>query len=265
MTATVYDLLPLNTDPPLNLYSSPDAFVPNRVTEYFIKALERNLTDNVDVAFDIGSGTAPIAIAIALKNKAKKVYAVEPSLVNGELARMNIEKYGLENRITFFTGEYFDSLKDLGIKADVITADVSGIARVPSKVLCWYSDQVPCAGEDGTDIICEMLKRAPLYSKKDTMIIFPVATDLSAGEKIIDSAKRYFNVVENALWNESDGIKSKSEERFHPQYIWFPLLEEQVQKINEGYNGNLPDFINMQEIRGRKFWRGQILYAKNPK
>ncbi len=252
--------LTLKTDPPLEIYSSENAFTPNRITDYFIRAVQKNLRENVGVAFDIGSGVAPIAIY--LSRKANRVYAVEPSLVNTELAEINIRKHGLEDRISFFRGEYFDPLKNLGIKADVITADVSGIARIPSKVLCWYSDEVPCAGEDGTDIICEMLRRAPKYCKNSTLLIFPVATDLSAGERIINTAHQHFNIVENALVKDEKRANSKL---FDPTYAWFPLREEQVKKIIDGYNGKLPSFINLQEIRGRKFWRGQIFYAKDPK
>ena len=140
-------------------------------------------------------------------------------------------------------------LKD--VRADVVIGDVSGIATPVSYALNWYSTKVPTGGDDGTEVICEFLKRASRGPvKPNVRVYFPVAVDLSDKDKILDTVSKNFNKVENA-WKK--------------EYIEFPLSEPEVQAIHDVYEGRVPRFINVQKSRKGSFWRGQILMATYPK
>ena len=234
-------------NPPLELYVKKDSFYPNPTTVRFARAIDITAGD---IVYDIGTGVGPLAIMSAMK-KAYEVHGVDPVKEHCELARENIKKYNLDKIVSIYHGEYFDPIDenpDIKCKeADVIIGDVSGIADQISKALGWYSNQVPTGGDDGSNIISEFLNRAPNYLRPNGSVYFPVAVDLSNSDRIYESATRNFKNVENT------GIK---------EYIEFPLTDEQIEQINMAYNGDIPDYITIQEkSNGKKFWRGQVLKA----
>lgn len=251
-----------------DIYNTDRSFRPNRVTENFLDALDLDLSGKV--VYDIGSGTGVIALGEAYRD-AKIVYAVEPSLANFELCKKNIENHGLEDKIIPLNCEYFSLLNEVP-KADRISADVSGIPNKAGRGLGWYSNDVNPGGAKGSEITCELLIRAPNYLKKDGKLYFPTADDLLDANEILDIARDNFEVVENALctpeqlneWNkkasESNGRLWKS-----PEYVWFPLRPEDINNLEKAYDGKIPDTINIQEIKGRTFWRGRIHVAMGPK
>ena len=239
------------TNPPLELVGEEGSFCPNPVTVRFARCLDIHFNDTV---FDIGTGIGPLAIYAAL-NTSGRVYGVDPVEMHVRCARMNVERYGLEDRVSVYKGKYFEpfeqeeELKD--VRADVVIGDVSGIATPVSYALNWYSTKVPTGGDDGTEVICEFLKRASRGPvKPDVRVYFPVAVDLSDKDKILDAVSKNFNKVENA-WKK--------------EYIEFPLSEPEVQAIHDVYEGRVPRFINVQKSRKGSFWRGQILMATYPK
>ena len=233
------------TDPPLELFISEEAFHPNPTTVRFSRAVK---VREGDVVFDIGTGVGPLAI-MAAKLGASHVYAVDPVPLHCELARMNVEKYGLSDRITVLHGAFFepidrcDALADK--HADVIIGDVSGIADGVARALGWYSEVVPTGGEDGTDVIIDLLQRAKDYLAPGGSLVFPVALDLSDGDKIFEAARTIYPRVENALERPN---------------VTFPVTDEEMAAIEAVYDGNVPSFITIQTGR-RTHWRGQIWRA----
>lgn len=238
------------TDPPLELYTAPQAFQPNPTTVRFARAMQ---VKPGDVVFDIGTGIGPLAIKAAMDG-ASAVYAVDPVPLHCELARRNVAKYDLQDRVHVHQGAFFgpfesdQALKDL--RADVLMGDVSGIAEGVSHALGWYSSEVPTGGYDGTAVILQLLDNAGRYLAPDGKLYFPVAVDLSDGAKIEAAARERFQTVDNALRRE---------------YVDFPLGEAEVEAIEKAYDGNPPDFINIQRNGRRVFWRGQIWVAAGPR
>ncbi|MFW6059451.1 MAG: radical SAM protein [Phycisphaeraceae bacterium] len=236
------------TDPPLELETDDNTFQPNPTTVRFGRAMH---IAPGDVVFDIGTGIGPLAIT-AGQSGAARVIGVDPVPAHCRLARRNVARYGLEQLIRIEQGRFFEPFEtnpDLnGLRADVIVGDVSGIADVAGRALGWYPADVPVGGPDGTDVILQLLEQAPRYLVPHGRLYFPVAVDLSDGQKIVEAAHRFFGRVENAL--------SKP-------YVDFPLTPEQVNTLHDAYGGELPAFIQVQQGR-RPYWRGQILVAMEP-
>lgn len=236
------------TDPALDLFIAEKAFRPNPTTVRFARTVR---VEQGDVVFDIGTGIGPLAIKAALDG-ARHVYAVDPVPMHCELARMNVAKYGLQDKVSVHEGNFFEpfdtdpALK--GVKADVIIGDVSGIADPVARALGWYSDEVPTGGEDGTDVIIELLRRAKKYLNPGGSMYFPIAVDLSDSGKIIDAAQSLFATVVNAMDRPS---------------VIFPISEPEMQAIQQVYGSHQPSYINIQQDR-RPHWRGQIWKATNP-
>lgn len=238
----------IRTDPPLELFIAEKAFRPNPTTVRFARAVR---IQPGDVVFDLGTGIGPLAIKAALDG-ARLVYGVDPVTLHCELARMNVVKYGLQDKVTIHQGNFFEPFELepalTGTLADVMIGDVSGIADPVARALGWYSDQVPAGGADGTEVIIDLLRRAPEFLSLRGVLYFPIAVDLSDSAKVLDAAREVFADVTNAMDKPT---------------IQFPLSDAELQAIDNAYGGHRPSYINIQPGR-RPFWRGQIWKASNP-
>lgn len=255
-TETSRTVLSRVTDPPLELYTSDEAFRPNPTTVRFARVVH---VKPGDVVFDIGTGIGPLAIKAALDG-AREVHGVDPVPMHCEFARRNAAKYGVASRVTIHQGRLFDPLRapagsngcgatGPARQADIIIGDVSGIADPIAHALGWYSSEVPAGGPDGADLIVAMLTGAAEFLRPGGRVYFPVAMDLSNEARIRDAASSAFASVENAL---------------DKPWVEFPLSESEVRAIHEAYAGCLPGYVHIHQGR-RPFWRGQILAASRPR
>ena len=238
-------------NPPLELYTSPKAFRPNPTTVRFARTVR---IKEGDIVFDIGTGIGPLAIKAAMDG-ARHVYGVDPVPMHCELARMNAAKYGMENRISTYDGclfEPFETESELrGLKADVIIGDVSGIADPVARALGWYSDEVPTGGEDGTDVIIELIRKSTAYLARGGCMYFPIAVDLSDSDKILNAARECYAELVNAMDRPT---------------TQFPMSPQEMQAIENTYGSRRPSYINIQSPEShRPFWRGQIWKASQPR
>ena len=120
------------------LVSENELFMPNATTRLFSKAIRIN---SGDIVFDIGSGVGPLAIWAA-KEQSSQVYAVEIVKEQCELLRQNVIKNEVSDKVKYYQGRFFDPIPK-NVKANVIIADVSGIAEGPARVLGWYPPSIP--------------------------------------------------------------------------------------------------------------------------
>jgi len=237
------------TDPPLELLIADGAFRPNPTTVRFARTVR---IARGDVVFDIGTGIGPLALMAALAG-AVQVHGVDPVPLHCELARKNVARYELQEKVHIHQGPFFEPLamhpETTDLKANVIIGDVSGIADTVAHALGWYSDSVPTGGEDGTDVIIDLLDHTEPYLAEGGTIYFPVAIDLCDDAKILDDARTRFSIVTNAMVRPTTN---------------FPMTDTEVHAVYDAYHDHLPDYINIQSGR-RPFWRGQIWKASSPR
>lgn len=231
----------------LELYGHPDLFTPNPITTRFSRAVE-SVSDAI--VFDIGTGIGPLAIWAGLEG-AKEVYAIDPLPEHIKVARLNIKKYGLEEKVHAYEGNIFSTPEDIleGKKADIIIGDVSGIADRVARVLEWYPKNVPTGGEDGTDVVTALLESAPQYLTEGGVLYFAISIGLSDHTRVMDVANKHFSSVTPL--------------REAP--LFFPFSEDEVNALEGAYNDSHPDFIKIIKQSGRLGWQGQMYRASNSK
>ena len=78
---------------------------------------------------------------------------------------------------------------------DLIIESISAIAKKVATISPWYRNEIPCdCGEDGTDLVNEVLKATRNHLKKNGKLIFPIVT-LSNKQKILRTANKNFKNV----------------------------------------------------------------------
>ncbi len=214
-------------------------FVPNAVSRLFSKCVRIEAGDTV---FDIGTGVGVLAVWAGLQSAAE-IHAVDPVEQHCELAERNVAAHALEGKVQVYHGSLFDPLPK-GLGADVIIGDVSGIADAPGKALGWYSDDVPTGGSDGTEVVSELIRRAPPYLKDGGRLYFPLAVGLSDGDRVLAAAESCFAQVKQVV------------------DVWFPLSEEEYRLCC----GCLPPHMlgKLQRRGSRMAWNGHIYEATSP-
>jgi len=116
---------------------------------------------------DVGTGSGCIAIALALKLPAARVTAVDISPVALALARLNAERHGVSNRVTFIQGDLLANLPPAGRLISNYQLLIANLPYIPSDEF----RRLPVArhepalaldgGPDGLALIRRLLSDAP--------------------------------------------------------------------------------------------------------
>jgi methylase of polypeptide subunit release factors len=222
------------------LVAENELFMPNQTTRLFTKAVD--ITEG-DIVFDIGSGVGPLAIWAGYE-PSLNVYGVEIVPEQCHVARENIRRHHLQDKVQVYEGSMFEPLpaevKEEG--ADVIIADVSGISEQIARMLEWYPRRIPTGGRDGTEITKAVIDQARKYLRKGGRLYFPMA-GLSNYMSIIEKAKSSYNsLIERINVN-------------------FPLSKKQVEGIADDAD---PGTYSLETKGSRSTWKGWIIEATSP-
>lgn len=130
---------------------------------------------------DIGTGCGNLAICIALEVENCKIFATDISHEALEVARSNIDRYGLGDRVSIHCGDLFDPLVELDIEGsiDLIVCNPPyipsrSVNNLPSSIIDYEPRTALDAGPFGMDIIMGLIENSYRYLKKDGSLMFEV-------------------------------------------------------------------------------------------
>ncbi|QFY44493.1 methyltransferase [Candidatus Methylospira mobilis] len=175
----------------ITLASAPGVFTPNMTTSLLIQAVGSTVGEPVDL-LDLGCGTGVVGVALYQQGLIKtKVSASDLSEAAVKCSRDNFERYACPAEVR--CGTLFEPW--VGMKFEVIVDDISGISQSVADVSPWFQG-VPCeTGEDGVDLVAEIIRSAPQYLKEGGRFFFPVLS-LSSVDRILQVARETFFTVE---------------------------------------------------------------------
>lgn len=153
------------------LVVSPAVLIPRPETEALIE-LAVAACEDTELGkghwADLGTGSGAIALGLATVFPDATIHAIDRSLAALEIARENAQRLGLGDRISFYSGNWFDPLDRF---KGQLSGMISNPPYIPSHLIPQLQPEVSKhephlaldGGEDGLDCIRQLVKTAPTY------------------------------------------------------------------------------------------------------
>ena len=157
----------------------PDVLIPRPESEYLVEqalfASMMRAGESDWVIADAGTGSGALAISLAIHLPMARIYATENSERAAAVAARNIQRHNVADRITLIQGNLLDDLPE---EADLILANLpyirtGAMADLQPEVL-WEPREALDGGEDGLDVIRELLHQAPSRIKDGGMLLLEI-------------------------------------------------------------------------------------------
>jgi release factor glutamine methyltransferase len=187
----------------LELCVSPAVLIPRPETELLID-LVQEYCDRTQIKsgewVDLGTGSGAIALGLAKSLPSANIHAVDCSDEALAIARQNALRCGLENRVKFYHGNWFEPLAAIKGK---ITGMVSNPPYIPTAEVEQLQPEVRDyeprlaldGGDDGLDAIRHLIATAPFYLTMGAYWIVEVmAGQAPTVAKILDYSRSYTHI-----------------------------------------------------------------------
>ena len=168
----------------LNFIVTPDVLVPRSplaelIPEQFSPWLDVSQNGRI---LDLCTGSACIAIAMAVNMPAGSIDAVDISAAALIVAAQNVALHSVGGRVTLIQSDLFSALSE--VKYDLIVSNPPYVSaavfkRLPAEYRAEPSVGLAC-GEDGLDIVLKILDASPCYMNQQAILIVEVGESAEA-------------------------------------------------------------------------------------
>jgi release factor glutamine methyltransferase len=165
---------------------TPEVLVPRPETELLVEqAIERLKAvpaegNKTPAILELGTGCGAIAISLAKSVQQARIWATDISAEALRLARVNAEKHGVSDRITFIQGSLWEPLLHQGLTFDHILSNPPYIAPEEFEHLSPevrdYEPRLALDGhKDGMTFIQTIIREAPVFMNPGGWIMLEMA------------------------------------------------------------------------------------------
>lgn len=166
----------------ISLSVNHDVLIPRQETELLVETvlsfINESQLDNPRIV-DVGTGSGAIAIALAINQPTAIIDAVDISEKALKVAKSNIDKHGLNDRISLHMGDLLASIHENDL--DVI---VSNPPYIPTGDISFLQGEVLLeprvaldGGEDGLGVISRLLWESTIKLSSNGILIFEVGSE----------------------------------------------------------------------------------------
>jgi len=193
----------------LELVVTKDVLIPRPDTECLVEAslsiLSAASADNSDLKpmhiLDLGTGSGAIVLALAKEQPMHSYFASDCNIKTIKVAKKNAEKNNLDEKVSFFTGDWLSPLNDSKISFDMIisnppyirTGDIAGL----QPEIYEYEPRIAIDGEgDGLNSLKHIIYSAHTLLKRYGTLLIEIGHDQrDALSRIIENCGKYENIV----------------------------------------------------------------------
>lgn len=160
----------------LPLVVSPAVLIPRPETERLVElALEHLPTDMPIRVADLGTGSGAIALAIAQERPMVSVVATDASQGALDVARENAKRLGLETRVTFRHGDWYEAVAECPTAFHAIVSNppyiAAGDAHLRIGDLRFEPPAALASGYDGLEAIRRIVLGAPEHLEHEGWLL----------------------------------------------------------------------------------------------
>jgi SAM-dependent methyltransferase len=214
---------------PFTLLLTPKVFAPSSTSVVLADAME---VKPGEIVIDAGCGCGVLSF-VAANLGAERVYGCDITPEAVDIARINAERLGLQQRTEFRVGHLMEPVQD--VRADVIVGDVSGIPDAVAELTGWFPGGRG-GGPTGAELPVAMLESLGESLKAGGRMYLPTGT-IQAENKVLAAARRVFG----------DNIELIIEREFP-----LPNLVAQSKKVARLVSDGL---LNFRKRGSRFLWR----------
>lgn len=193
----------------LDLVVNPHVLIPRQETELLVECVlehcsKQEITKNLRIA-DIGTGSGAIAIAIAANLPQAQLCATDCDPKALEVAKVNLRKHGLEERIHLSQGNLLNALE---APVDVIVSNPPYLRTAEIPLLAPEIRREPAhaldGGYDGLNVIRRLYRQAPAFIRDGGCILIEIAPEQL--ETILQLGKEEFSGAEVSFRRDMLGL-----------------------------------------------------------
>ena len=151
----------------LELQTDPRVLIPRPETAVLVQEVLDWASAGAESVWDMGTGAGAVVLSLAAEGTWTRLVATDVSPEALSVAADNAERYDLGGHVEFREGSLFEPLEE-GERFDVIVSNPPYIAEgekgdLQPEVRDWEPPEALFAGEDGLDVIRQLVAGAPKH------------------------------------------------------------------------------------------------------
>jgi release factor glutamine methyltransferase len=187
----------------LDFIVTRDVLIPRPETELLVEVGLKRLAHFVDkppLILDLGTGSGVIAVCMAKERLDAGIYAVDISAAALEIARTNVKRHGVSDRVHLRQGDLFAPLGAKTRSFDLIVSNppyirTGEISLLEPEIREWEPTTALDGGVDGMDIYRRIIGEAHEYLAPGGHIVLEIGADLGKTVAELFTGSDYYGQV----------------------------------------------------------------------
>ena len=200
----------------IDLLVSSDVLIPRPETECLVERAIATLSDDSSFRtkriLELGTGSGAVIVSLAAQYPAHDYFASEISYAAIQIAYRNARRHHLENKIHFFSGDWFAPLRLQKYSFDLILSNppyikTEAVANLQPEIVAFEPIIALDGGSDGLGSITQIVRAAHQYLKPGGILMLEIGHDQKEDiHRIMTQCGHYDNFVCRKDYSGNDRV-----------------------------------------------------------